>query len=75
MKEEKFPAAGCGNLEMKTEWCKGCGLCVNACPKKVLSLDKRGKIQVDHPEKCVACGICESTCPDFVISVRMTKYA
>jgi 2-oxoglutarate ferredoxin oxidoreductase subunit delta len=63
------------SLEITVGWCKGCGLCVTACPKGILSLDVRGKIQAEMSKKCTGCGICESTCPDFAIAVRMKKYA
>lgn len=56
-------------LEIKKQWCKGCNLCVAACPRSVLALDLLGKIKVVEAEKCIACGLCESTCPDFAIRV------
>ncbi|GAB6171286.1 hypothetical protein JCM15765_07640 [Paradesulfitobacterium aromaticivorans] len=56
-------------LEIKKQWCKGCNLCVGACPRSVLALDFLGKIQVVEAEKCIGCGLCESTCPDFAIRV------
>lgn len=60
-------------LEINSGWCKGCGLCVSACPKGILSLDNKGKVRADLPECCTGCGTCESTCPDFAISVRGKK--
>ena len=42
--------------------CKGCGLCVRACPKKILELAK-------HKAACVACASCARTCPDAVITI------
>lgn len=57
------------SLEVKKQWCKGCHLCVNACPKDVLSLDVLGKVLVKKPESCIGCGLCEATCPDYVIRV------
>lgn len=75
MEQAKCIVLAEANLETVEEWCKGCGLCVSVCPKGILSLDKKGKIQVDMTEKCTGCGSCESTCPDFAISVRMKKNA
>ncbi len=50
------------------DWCKGCGICVEFCPGKVLELDgTTGKAQVVHPEECINCGFCELHCPDFAI--------
>lgn len=59
----------------REERCKGCGLCVSACPTGALSL----KAEVTHlgyhpaylakPEKCISCGFCGIACPDLVITV------
>ena len=50
-------------------WCKGCGLCVEICPRQVLSMGGLGKVEVVAPERCVSCGMCEMTCPDFALVV------
>ena len=51
------------------EWCKGCGICVHFCPKKVLELDKDGKVEVARPEECIVCTLCELRCPDLAIQI------
>ncbi len=64
-------------VTFKEEICKGCGLCVNACPKQILALEKE-KINAKgyHPavmtdqEKCIACAFCATMCPDSVITVE-----
>lgn len=61
-------------LVMKTEWCKACGFCVSACPKKALKFSgKRNKqsyeyVEVDE-EACVKCGSCYIVCPDNVFQL------
>lgn len=57
--------------------CKGCGLCANACPKKVLALSEHKMnangylvAEVAHPEKCIACAFCAIMCPDLAITVE-----
>jgi 2-oxoglutarate ferredoxin oxidoreductase subunit delta len=57
-------------LDVKKEWCKGCGICVKFCPKKVLALDDLGKIYIEDIEKCIECGLCELRCPDFCFTLR-----
>lgn len=51
------------------EWCKGCGICVAFCPKKVLALDDE-KAVVVNPEECNACGLCQLRCPDVAVEVK-----
>ncbi len=56
---------------LRSSWCKGCGICVEFCPKKVFSLDAEAeKAVVEHPEACVGCGTCERMCPDLAITVH-----
>ena len=57
--------------------CKGCGLCVTACPKGIVALAK-DKINAKgyHPagvieqDKCIGCASCALMCPDTVITVE-----
>ncbi len=64
-------------LSFRTDLCKGCGLCVNACPKQVLALSK-DKINAKghHPveainmDACVGCASCAIMCPDCIITVE-----
>jgi 2-oxoglutarate ferredoxin oxidoreductase subunit delta len=57
--------------------CKGCGLCVTACPKKIVELDNsRLNAKGHHPAHvtdeslCVGCAFCATMCPDCVITVE-----
>jgi 2-oxoglutarate ferredoxin oxidoreductase subunit delta len=56
-------------LAIYNRWCKGCGICVEFCPWKVLQLSAEGKAFVASPEKCTRCRLCEVLCPDFAITV------
>lgn len=56
------------NKELKIikEWCKGCNICVEFCPVKILEL-KDDKISIIDKDKCIKCGLCELRCPDYAI--------
>ena len=57
------------------EKCKGCGLCVQFCPKKAIIMAERINTKGYHPavladeENCISCGICARMCPDAGIEV------
>ena len=66
-----------GKVTFNTDRCKGCGLCVNACPKGILEIDesvinKKGyqPAHVVRPEECIGCAACALMCPDQVITVE-----
>jgi 2-oxoglutarate ferredoxin oxidoreductase subunit delta len=59
-------------FEINEKWCKGCGICVALCPKKVLAL-KNEKVAVVNEEACIKCRLCEYRCPDFAIFVKEAK--
>lgn len=59
------------------ELCKGCGLCVAVCPKRILQLDQdRLNSRGYHPascidqNRCIGCAFCAVQCPDSVITVE-----
>lgn len=64
-------------LSFKTDLCKGCGLCVGACPKGLLSLDTSAlnakgyhPVHIAEMDKCIACAMCATMCPDVIITVE-----
>lgn len=57
-------------LKVYLERCKGCGICVEFCPKKVLELSELEKVVVAREQDCIKCKQCEMRCPDFAIFVE-----
>ena len=58
-----------GQLRIDEEECKGCGLCIEACPPKVISLSEwlnhyGYRTAVYSGNGCTACGICFMACPE-----------
>jgi 2-oxoglutarate ferredoxin oxidoreductase subunit delta len=64
-----------GTIVINRELCKGCFLCIRACPVKALEEDAASNStgtypsRLAHPEKCIACGSCFEVCPDVCIEV------
>lgn len=56
--------------------CKGCFLCADVCPKKVLipsdelGANGFGLIRKDNTKECIGCGNCYRVCPDYCIEIR-----
>lgn len=65
------------NVRIDELICKGCGLCVRACPKNILALS-RTKLNPKgyHPAEvtdmagCIGCASCARTCPDVAIRIE-----
>ncbi len=58
------------------ETCKGCGLCIAACPKKILVFSKAmnhkgyATAQCTDESACIGCAFCGRMCPDAAITVE-----
>lgn len=69
-----------GAIVVDTDRCKGCQLCVNACPQHVISI-VQNKVNVHgypyveplHSEECIGCSSCGIVCPDGCITVYRMK--
>lgn len=64
-------------LTFNTEMCKGCGLCVEACPKGLIIIDRNSLnakgynfASISDMTACTGCAFCARTCPDCVIKVE-----
>ncbi len=66
-------------LTFHAERCKGCGLCVAICPKKIVSMDhpvnSKGYAPagVENEEACIGCASCAVMCPDGAIEIYQTE--
>lgn len=70
-----------GRPEINPDFCKGCGYCIEFCPRGVLEfsgqINSQGyqypRIKPGMEDSCVACGLCERLCPDYAIQVRIIE--
>ena len=62
-----------GEVHIVKDRCKGCGFCVEYCPKGVLEMSSEFNAKGYHPPyvkisgQCVNCDLCEMICPEFAI--------
>ncbi|MDA3954222.1 MAG: ferredoxin family protein [Bacteroidales bacterium] len=68
-----------GSIVVDIEKCKGCEVCIPACPTDVIRLaeDVNGKgyhyAYMENPDNCTGCVNCAIVCPDGVITVYRKK--
>jgi len=64
-----------GSINISLELCKGCGLCIYFCPKKVIVQSVRLNAAGYQPAAfkdngdCTGCAICAVVCPEVAIEV------
>ena len=62
-----------GTVSIDVDMCKGCELCIGACPPRVLSMSRPvNRLGYRYPELapgCTGCAACQLICPDFVFEV------
>jgi len=64
-----------GWIEVNDLYCKGCELCVSACPQHVLAIDleqftPKGYHPVHLAEQgCTGCAICALVCPEAALTI------
>ncbi|MBZ0263781.1 4Fe-4S binding protein [bacterium] len=64
-------------VNIDTDRCKGCELCVRACPQGIIDMateiNAKGYFYArvwDQP-RCIGCKLCAITCPDIAIDVSV----
>jgi 2-oxoglutarate ferredoxin oxidoreductase subunit delta len=62
------------------KYCKGCTLCINFCPQKIIRTANSINVGGYHPAefcdpegKCTGCTLCAMMCPDAAITVYRDK--
>ncbi|MEE4214293.1 MAG: 4Fe-4S binding protein [Bacteroidales bacterium] len=68
-----------GSIVIDVEKCKGCGVCVTACPTEVIALSPEvnskgyNYAEAVNMDVCTGCMNCAVVCPDGVITVYRYK--
>ena len=67
-----------GLIELRTDICKACELCISVCPNHCLQINQtevnaKGyhPIEFVRTDYCIGCANCAVICPDGVINVYM----
>ncbi len=63
-----------GKIIIYAERCKGCGLCVQVCPRASIAISKRSNKSGYFPAEvknsdCTGCAACAIICPEAIIEV------
>lgn len=66
-----------GKLTIDYDKCKGCSMCVVACPKKILEINKKAlnlkgynPVEIIDRDACISCAMCATMCPDCIITIE-----
>jgi 2-oxoglutarate ferredoxin oxidoreductase subunit delta len=65
-------------IRINKEFCKGCGFCIEYCPKHVYELSDELNTKgyqlprIARLEDCSECGQCDLYCPEFAIVLEET---
>ena len=66
-------------IQVDSNSCKGCRLCMEVCPKDIYALSSErsanGYIVVVpvRSQECTGCQLCEMTCPEMAITVKIKE--
>jgi 2-oxoglutarate ferredoxin oxidoreductase subunit delta len=70
-----------GKVTFNEDVCKGCGLCMEACPKHIIQFSDKLNLKGYHfatvsdeaMDECIACTFCAIMCPDVAIEVSLSQ--
>jgi 2-oxoglutarate ferredoxin oxidoreductase subunit delta len=76
---KKGKTAPLNKITIDENFCKGCHLCIDQCPKDVLAVSSKRNAKgylvpkADRTDECIGCQLCEMICPDMAISVEIPE--
>jgi 2-oxoglutarate ferredoxin oxidoreductase subunit delta len=62
-------------LNIDSDKCKGCEICITVCPKKLLAISEEVNsgglhfVEIQNAKDCIGCKSCAIICPDSVFSI------
>ncbi len=60
-------------LQIESQGCRACSLCVDICPTKVFDLEPSSQVaQATRQDDCIGCCSCEVICPSHCVAVNDT---
>ena len=68
-----------GQVVVDEARCKGCGVCIAACPCDVLAFSTKvnskgyNYVEMANPDKCTGCASCGIICPDGCLVIYRQK--
>lgn len=68
-----------GTVVVDTDRCKGCELCIEACPSQVLGVSNRCNtkgyhfVELINEEACIGCASCGYVCPDACLTIYKVR--
>ncbi len=60
---------GVVTLELDSDKCNGCGMCLQVCPHAVFVLESK-KAKIVAKDLCMECGACALNCPEAALLVQ-----
>ncbi len=57
-------------LQLSSEKCNGCGICLEVCPQGVFAKAGKGAVEIADRNACLECGACAKNCQRGAVTVR-----